>query len=108
MRHASVLVACALLAALTSVANAQSCDTEIERLTAAASSSGATASLTAPQSVAAQLSRQPTPASIARAKGEAQSRFAAMIEKARGQNARGDTPGCLSTVARARQLLELD
>jgi hypothetical protein len=106
MHRSSLFVVCALITAMTGVAHAQSCAAEIQRLELAASGSGGRIAPTAPQSVAAQLSRQPTPASVAQAERQAHSRFASVLDQARAQDARGDTAACLDTVAKARQFLE--
>jgi hypothetical protein len=103
------LIVCVVLAATVDIAYAQSCEAEIERLQSEAANSSARtiAGPTAPQSIAAQLGHQPTPASVERAQQAAQSRFADMLARARILAAEGKSAECLQAVANARQMLAL-
>jgi hypothetical protein len=105
----SSLIACVILFATIDIAHARSCAAEIERLQSeAANSSARTISgPTAPQSVAAQLGHQPTPASVERAQRDAQSRFADMLARAQILHSQGKRAACMKAVANARQMLEL-
>ena len=107
-RLSSSLIACVVLATTVDIAHARSCEAEIERLQSeAANSSVRTISgPTAPQSVAAQLGHQPTPASVARAQQEAQSRLAETLARARILGSEGKSAECMQAVANARQMLE--
>src|SRR5262249_5385303 len=49
----------------------------------------------APQSIGAQLDRQPTPGSVKRAEERAQAAFAATMARAKRLDARGDRAGCM-------------
>jgi hypothetical protein len=108
-RLSSSLIACVVLAATIDVAHAQSCEAEIGRLQSEAANASARTITgpTAPQSVAAQLGRQPTPASVERAQQDAQSRFADTLARARILGAEGNSAACLQEVASARRMLEL-
>src|SRR3954471_13089543 len=99
-RLSSSLIVCVALAATIDIAHARSCEAEIERLQGdAANASVRTISgPTAPQSVAAQLGHQPTPASVERAQRAAQSKFADMLARARMLAAEGKRAACLQAV----------
>ena len=61
----------------------------------------------APQSIGAQLDRQPTPASVKRAEGRAQASFNAAMARAKRLDARGDRAGCTRALARAKGMYNL-
>jgi hypothetical protein len=108
-RPSSSLIVFAVLAATVGIASAGTCEEEIERLQSeAANSSGRTISgPTAPQSIGAQLSHQPTPATVERAQREAESRFADLLAHARILGSEGNSTACLKVVTDARQMLVL-
>jgi hypothetical protein len=58
----------------------------------------------APQSIGAQLDRQPTPASMKRAKERAQATFAATMARAKRLDARGDRAGCTRALTAAKRM----
>jgi hypothetical protein len=58
----------------------------------------------APQSIGAQLDRQPTPASIKRAEQQAQARFAATLARAKRLDAQGNRAGCTRALAAAKRM----
>ena len=60
-----------------------------------------------PQSVEAQIDRQPTPASVKRAKKRAQSIFAATLARAKRLDARGNRAGCTRALAAAKDMYNL-
>ena len=60
----------------------------------------------APQSLGAQLDREPTPASIKRAQARARAAFRAALAHARRLDARGDD-GCTAALARAKDMYNL-
>lgn len=60
----------------------------------------------APQSLGAQLDREPTPASIKRAQARAWTAFRAALAHAKRLDARGD-PGCTAALARAEDMYNL-
>ena len=60
----------------------------------------------APQSIGAQLDREPTPASIRRAQARAWTAFRAALAHAKQLDRRGD-PGCTAALARAKDMYNL-
>jgi len=61
-----------------------------------------------PQSIDAQLHHQPTPDSVRRGEENAQSRFAAILARAKILNADGKTSECFRSVAEAKRVLGID
>jgi hypothetical protein len=61
----------------------------------------------APQSIGAQIDRQPTPASIKRAEKRAQAIFAATLARAKRLDARGDRAGCMRALSAAKDMYNL-
>jgi hypothetical protein len=61
----------------------------------------------APQSVGAQIDRQPTPSSVKRAKEQAQAKFAAILARAKRLDARGDRAGCTQALDAAEAMYRL-
>jgi hypothetical protein len=61
----------------------------------------------APQSIGAQLDRQPTPGSIKRAEQRARAAFDKTLARAKRLDARGNRPGCTSALAEAKQMYNL-
>jgi hypothetical protein len=62
---------------------------------------------TARQSIGAQLDRQPTPESIARAEARAQTTFETSLARAKRFDARGNRAGCTRALAAARRMYNL-
>jgi hypothetical protein len=58
----------------------------------------------APQSIGAQLDRQPTPGSLKRAEERAQAAFAATLARAKRLDARGNRAGCTRALAAAKRM----
>jgi hypothetical protein len=58
----------------------------------------------APQSIGAQLDRQPTPGSVQRAEERAQAAFAATMARAKRLDARGDRAGCTRALTAAKRM----
>ncbi len=61
----------------------------------------------APQSIAAQIDRQPTPASVKRAEERAQMKFVATLARAKRLDARGNRAGCTRALAVAKDMYNL-
>jgi hypothetical protein len=61
----------------------------------------------APQSIGAQIDRQPTPASIKRAEKRAQAIFAATLARAKRLDARGNRAGCTRALTAAKDMYNL-
>src|SRR5262245_2132791 len=59
---------------------------------------------TARQTVGAQLDRQPTPGSVARAEASAQATFEAALARAKRLDARGKRVGCTRALVAARRM----
>jgi hypothetical protein len=109
-RSLATLTVCAALAAAAGPVNAGPCGDAIARLQEAARRAATDPAIgpTAPQSIGAQLGRQPTPDSVRRAQDEAQSRFAAIVARAQALDAEGKLAECLQAVADAKRMLDLD
>jgi hypothetical protein len=61
----------------------------------------------APQSIGAQLDRQPTPGSVKRAEERAQSTFAATLARAKRLDAQGNRAGCTRALTAAKRMYNL-
>jgi hypothetical protein len=61
----------------------------------------------APQSIGAQLDRQPTPGSIKRAEERAQASFDAAMARAKRLDAQGNRSGCTRALAAAKRMYNL-
>jgi hypothetical protein len=61
----------------------------------------------APQSIGAQIDRQPTPSSIKRAEKKAKASFATTLELAKRLDAQGDRPGCTRALDDAKAMYNL-
>src|SRR5262245_57629446 len=105
-KFAVALLMCVFLGQSADLAQAGACSEEIAQLRQAAASSGAAP--TAPQSVGAQLRRQPTPSSVEHAEQAAQSNFADLLSRAEGLDAEGKHAECMQAVTNAKRMLELD
>ena len=62
------------------------------------------AGLMAPQSIGAQLDRQPTPASLKKAKDRLLSKFSATMGRAKRLDAKGDLAGCTRALSEAKRM----
>ena len=60
-----------------------------------------------PQSIGAQIDRQPTPASIKRARERAQAQFATTLARAKRLDAQGNRVGCTRALATAKDMYNL-
>jgi hypothetical protein len=87
-------------------AHAGPCSSEIAQFEQAVrqSAGNPNAGPMAPQSIGAQLDRQPTPGSVKRAKARAQATFAATLARAKRLDARGDRAGCTRALAAAKHM----
>jgi len=108
-RRTTVAILAAALSAL-GVASAQAgpCSAEIAQFEQAVrqSAGNPNAGPVAPQSVGAQLDREPTPASIKRAQARARAAFRGQLARAKRLDARGDS-GCTAALARAKDMYNL-
>ena len=100
----------AVAAALVSVVSAHAgpCSTQIAQFEEAVrqSANNPGAGPTAPQSIGAQIDRQPTPGSVKRAEERAQAALDAALERAKRLDARGDHR-CLRALAHAKGMYNL-
>jgi hypothetical protein len=110
IRLLTALTACGALALDIAAAHAGPCSEEIASLQEAAGQLvyNPHAGPSAPQSIGAQLGRQPTPESVRRAHGEAQSRLAAALAHAEALDAEGKQALCMQAVTDAKRLLGLN
>jgi hypothetical protein len=103
---ATGLIGCALFALNISAAQAGPCSAEIAQFEKAIrdSAGNPNAGLTAPQSIAAQTDRQPTPESLKRAQDRLQAKFSAIMARAKRLDARGNRSGCTSALSAAKRM----
>jgi hypothetical protein len=85
-------------------AHAGPCSNEIAKIDEVMRDSGPNIGPTNPQSIGAQLHRQPTPSSVARAEKRADSRYIEAMERARALDAEGD-PLCMSVVTEVKDFI---
>jgi hypothetical protein len=100
----AAVIAGAMLALGAASADAGPCTDEITKFEDAVSRRAATnpgAGPTARQSVGAQLSRQPTPSSVAQAEAHAQSTFMATLARAKALDAEGNAE-CMQALDEAK------
>ena len=96
----------AALCLSSTFAQAGPCTAEIAQFEAAVrqSASNPYAGLTAPQSVGAQLDRQPTVASMKQAEQQLKSKFSANMTRAKRLDAKGDRSGCTDALNAAKRM----
>ena len=104
-RLATALIVAAALGQSAAAAKAGPCSSEIAQFEQAVrrSAGDPSAGPMAPQSIGAQLDRQPTPASVKRAQQRARAAFDNALARARRLDARGD-PACAQAFAEARRM----
>jgi hypothetical protein len=114
MRHRAIgrsatWVVAAALGLSIAPAHAGPCTSEIAKFEQAVrqSAGNPNAGPMAPQSIGAQLDRQPTPDSIKRAEERAQAAFAATLARAKRFDARGNRAGCTRALAAAKRMYNL-
>ena len=100
------LIVCAALCFNIPVAVAGPCSDDIAQFeTAIRQSAGnPSAGLTAPQSVGAQLNRQPTPASLKLTQRRLQAKFSTTMARAKRLDAKGDRAGCTGALTEAKRM----
>jgi hypothetical protein len=106
LRGARAPIICAVLCFYSTVAQAGPCSGDIAEFEAAMrrSAGNPNAGLTAPQSVGAQLDRQPTPDSLKRAQERLQAKFSASMARAKRLDAKGDRAGCTRALNAAKRM----
>jgi hypothetical protein len=105
-RVTTVIIAATALGLGAASAHAGPCSSEIAQFEQAVrqSAGNPNAGPMAPQSIGAQLDRQPTPGSIKRAEERAQATFAAALARAKRLDARGNRAGCTRALAAAKRM----
>ena len=103
---ATGLIVCTLFCLNVSVAQAGPCSADIVQFEKAIRDSmgNPNAGLTAPQSVGAQIDRQPTPESIKKAQDRLREKFSAIMARAKRLDARGNRSGCTSALSAAKRM----
>jgi hypothetical protein len=95
-----------VLSLSTTLAQAGPCSENIAQFEAAIrqSAGNPNAGLTAPQSVGAQLGRQPTPDSLKRTEARMRSKFSTTMARAKRLDAKGDLAGCTRALSEAKRM----
>jgi hypothetical protein len=104
-RCATGLALAAILAIGAGPARAGRCSVDIAAFQRILKQKGFGQNASAPQTVGAQLEHQPTPASVAQAKKEANADVDAAVREAKMLNAQNKRAECEATLAKARLLL---
>jgi hypothetical protein len=105
-RATAALIISAFLGLSSSFAHAGPCTAAIAQFEAAirASAGNPMAGLTARQTTAAQLDRQPTVASMRQEEERLKSEFAATMTRAKRLDAKGDRKGCTGALNAAKRM----
>jgi hypothetical protein len=98
------VIACIFLACGVETARAGPCTSEILKIEKAVNEPNSPYGPTARQSVGAQLGRQPTPSSVARAEEKADSHYTAALDHARALDNQNN-PDCAQAVKQLKDLL---
>jgi hypothetical protein len=102
----SALLAAAFRVLFAGTAQAGPCTAQIDQLESQIhlAASNPAAGPTAPQTVNAQLHRQPTPGAVEHGEAKANADGEAALERARKADAQGDASGCLEALRQTREL----
>jgi hypothetical protein len=108
-RVIAVLIGAPTLVLSVALAHAGPCTTAIAQFEQAVrqSAGNPNAGPMAPQSIGAQIDRQPTPGSVKRAEERAQASFAATLARAKRLDAQRNRTGCRRALAAAKRLYDL-
>ena len=108
-RLSATLLVAAALGLSVAAAHAGPCSSRIAQFEQAVrqSAGNPNAGPMAPQSIGAQLDRQPTPASIRRAEEQAKAAFAATLARAKRLDKQGNRVGCTRALAAAKRMYNL-
>jgi len=108
-RISAVLIVGAALGVNVVTAEAGPCTKEIAQFEQAVRQSARNPDIgpTAPQSIGAQLHREPTPGSVKQAEESAQTRFGNALSRAKRLDATGKRAECLRALAKAKSLFDL-
>jgi hypothetical protein len=102
--HRLTLFVCIILGFGTATVRAGPCTSEILSIEKAVNEPNSPYAPTARQSVGAQLGRQPTPSSVARAEEKADSTYSAVLDRARALDNQND-PDCAQAVKQLKELV---
>ena len=105
-RVTTVIIAATAFGLGVASAHAGPCGSEIAQFEQAVrqSAGNPNAGPMAPQSIGAQLDRQPTPGSVKRAEERTQAAFAATLARAKRLDARGNRAGCTRALTAAKRM----
>ena len=105
-QRATGLIILATLAMIPGFAHAGPCSDDIAQFeqTVRQSAGDPNAGLMAPQLVDAQLSHQPTPSSLKRAKDRLYAKLSARMARAERLDKQGDHEGCMRALAAAKRM----
>jgi len=105
-RFTAVLIVGAIICLSDTSAYSGPCSNEIAQFENAVrqSAGNPNAGPTLPQSIGAQIDRQPTPDTVRRAEKQAQRMFERTLARAKKLDARGDFAGCTRALADAKDL----
>ena len=105
-RLAATLFVGAVFGLSSTIVHAGPCSSEIAQFEAAVRQSVTNpyAGLTSPQSVGAQLDRQPTVASVKRAEERLKSEFSAKLARAKRLDVQGNRAGCTRALSAAKHM----
>jgi hypothetical protein len=108
-RVTTAFVAAAILGLGVLSVQAGPCSNEIAQFERAVrqSANNPSAGPTAPQSIGAQIDRQPTPGSIRQAEARTQTAFEATLARSKRFDARGNRAGCTKALADAKRMYDL-
>ena len=108
-RPSATLLVAAALGLSVAAAHAGPCSSRIAQFEQAVrqSAGNPNAGPMAPQSIGAQLDRQPTPASVKRAEEQAKAAFAATLARAKRLDKQGNRVGCTRALAAAKRMYNL-
>jgi hypothetical protein len=98
------LLACLALVLGVATSRAGPCTSEILAVEKAVNEPNSPYGPTARQSIGAQMGRQPTPSSVARAEEQADSGYMAALDRARALDNQGN-PDCAQAVKRLKELV---
>jgi hypothetical protein len=106
LRATTGAIVCAVFCLNVSIAQAGPCSVDIAQFEKAIrdSAGNPNAGLTAPQSVAAQMNRQPTPESLKKAQDSLQAKFSATMARAKRLDAKGNRAGCAAALSQAKRM----
>jgi hypothetical protein len=106
----AAFIAAAALGLAVASAHAGPCTTGIAQFEQAVRQSAGkpNAGPVAPQSIGAQIDRQPTPGSVQRAEDRAQAGFDAALARAKRLDAQGNRAGCRRALAAAKRMYNLN